>query len=111
MITLSISGTEFPQIPPIFTWISRTGCGRRTKSVSAAVTPVRLRLSTPYSLQKKDIDRFLEKRNCGKTEAAQFEKVTLSSEEPVGEAPQSEVQAHQAELRKELGIVDVVLAQ
>jgi len=35
----------------------------------------------------------------------------LSSKEPIGEAPQSGAQAHQAELRKELGIVDVVLAQ
>jgi len=35
----------------------------------------------------------------------------LSSKERIGETPQSEVQAHQAELRKELGIVDVVLAQ
>ena len=35
----------------------------------------------------------------------------MSSEEAIGEVPQSAVQAHQAELRKELGIVDVVLAQ
>jgi len=35
----------------------------------------------------------------------------LSSKERIGEAPQSGVQVHQAELRKELGLVDVVLAQ
>jgi hypothetical protein len=35
----------------------------------------------------------------------------LSSKERIGEARQSGVQAHQAALRKELGIVDVVLAQ
>ncbi len=35
----------------------------------------------------------------------------MSSKERIGEARQSGVQAHQAELRKELGIVDVVLAQ
>jgi glutamate:GABA antiporter len=35
----------------------------------------------------------------------------LSSKERIVEAPQSGVQAHQTELRKELGIVDVVLAQ
>ena len=35
----------------------------------------------------------------------------MSSKERIGEAPQSGVQDHQAELRKELGLVDVVLAQ
>ena len=42
-------------------WSWRTGCGRRRRSASAAATRTSCGLSTPYYLQKKDIDRFLAK--------------------------------------------------
>jgi len=87
------------------------------KSVSAAVTPTSSVSPRPIFAEERyrplleKLDEYKHEKNCCKTEAAQFDKVTLSSKERIGETHQSEVQAHQAELRKELGIVDVVLAQ
>jgi len=82
-----------------FAWISRTGCGRPTKSVSAAVTPTSSVSPRPTICGRKistaswrSSTNTNTKRNCCKTEAAQSNKVTLSSKERIGETHQSEVQ-------------------